>query len=144
MIASGDEGLALRADADAASRWNAGFESKRKSSAATRPVTSPASDAAERDEQRGDERRDRAGRRRPRPRRRGQTARMTRVGVVDRRRLLIPGVAVGKLTGENALADVRVESLVGAHRLHQRRQAHDEQDACERQEQPFVMQSRSA
>ena len=50
-----------------------------------------------------------------------------RIGVVDRRGLLIPGVAIGQLAGQDALADVRVEPLVGAHRLRERRQAQQQQ-----------------
>ena len=55
---------------------------------------------------------------------------------MDRGRLLIPRVAIGDVSGEDALADVGVESLIRAHRLRERRQAHQQQDARERQAQP--------
>ena len=57
---------------------------------------------------------------------------------MDRRRLLIPGIAVGEIAGQDPLADVGVQALVRAHRFDQRGQTHEAQDARERQEQAIA------
>ena len=46
---------------------------------------------------------------------------------MDRRRLLIPRIAVGKTARPNPLADVGVERLIRAHGLNERRQAQSEE-----------------
>ena len=55
---------------------------------------------------------------------------------MDGWRLLVPRVGVRKAAVENTFANVRVQALVGPHRLDEGRQAHDDQSARERQKEP--------
>ena len=68
----------------------------------------------------------------------------TRVRKMDGRRLLIPGVPVWQASVEDPLAHVGIQALVGAHGLDEGGQAHDEQDAGERQEQTVCHRKRYA
>ena len=57
------------------------------------------------------------------------------VGKMNPRRLLIPRVAVGLTSVEDALADVGVQRLIGSGRLRQRRQAkQQERGICGREQ----------